>query len=826
MEMTYKIKDIRKVFPIYSVRDGILLSKRGDITFGWKITYPAAFSVSEQEYDDLLNSIASAVRMLPEWCIVHKQDCYFEKNYEPSAPDSFLGECNSRHFAGRKYLEHESYLFLTFSNGNEVRRSAAGSSVFGCRTSAASSYDKVSGYVAIAEQFISLIESSGIVRAERLDDADFRGDDSGAGIIQRYMMLGGTGVLSDIALSGGKIGAGSARAAAYIVSDLAQLPGEIRSCMKYDSLSYQQSEILVSNGFPIGIGLDCEHIVNHYILTVPQSKFIKDLETRKRHMNNLGSISKENQVFAKEIEDFMGASVKESVTIVLSHLNVFVIGREESEFNGLCNDAVSKFVRMNISAVRNMANTPCQYFAGIPGAEAELGYEEYMPMEVTSALCMGCYETFDTGVPGGRLKFCDRLRHIPLPMDFSDRAASLDFITNFNIMMFGKSGSGKSFTMNDFLRQNYDAGADIVLLDVGDSYEGLCGVIRSESNGKDGIYYSYDPDRPFSFNPFSGWEKWGETDNMGETFLLALLQTIWTPYGGWRDASENILMQTVREFLSVYCPQAGIETPVMGDYYFFLSGIVRPQVTAGAYTHAGSPVTKDKLDLDEFCDALCEFGFEGKYSYLLNDRTSKDIMSGRFTVFEVDKVSKDRKTYPIWLLCIMHSFEEKMRSGKGYKMLVIEEAWKAVTNKTTASYMAWLWRTARKFNTSAVVVTQQAEDILDNDIIKGAILHNSDIKIILDPGNSRNTFGETAKVLGLSKKETGLVLSINRNNDPRYLYREIFISLGGIRYGVFGVETSREEAAAYESKKTKKSDLLELAETTGDYVEAIRRLCQ
>ena len=129
--MTYKIKDIRKVFPIYSVRDGILLSKRGDITFGWKITYPAAFSVSEQEYDDLLNSIASAVRMLPEWCIVHKQDCYFEKNYEPSAPDSFLGECNSRHFAGRKYLEHESYLFLTFSNGNEVRRSAAGSSVFG-----------------------------------------------------------------------------------------------------------------------------------------------------------------------------------------------------------------------------------------------------------------------------------------------------------------------------------------------------------------------------------------------------------------------------------------------------------------------------------------------------------------------------------------------------------------------------------------------------------------------------------------------------------------------------------------------------------------------
>ena len=285
MEMTYKIKDIRKVFPIYSVRDGILLSKRGDITFGWKITYPAAFSVSEQEYDDLLNSIASAVRMLPEWCIVHKQDCYFEKEYEPSGPDSFLGQCNRGHFKGRKYLEHRGYLFLTFSNANEVKRSATASSVFGAGDKMSSNYDKITAYASIAEQFISLISNSGIVKVERLDDADFKGIDSEAGIIQRYMMLGNcTGALSDIALAGDMVGVENAKAASYIVSDLTQLPGELRSCVKNESLSYQQSEILVSNGYPIGIGLDCEHIVNQYILTVPQARFIKDMETRKHHM--------------------------------------------------------------------------------------------------------------------------------------------------------------------------------------------------------------------------------------------------------------------------------------------------------------------------------------------------------------------------------------------------------------------------------------------------------------------------------------------------------------------------------------------------------------
>ena len=187
--MTYKIKELRNVFPVYAIMDGIVLSKRGDITFGWKITYPVAFSGSEQEYDDLLNAFASAVRILPEWCIVHKQDCYFEKGYEPSDQDSFLGQCNSRHFNGRKYLEHKGYLFLTFSNANEVKLSAAASSVFGSSVRAGSNYEKIFAYASIAEQFISLISNSGIVKVERLNDTDFKGTDSAIGIIQRYLII-------------------------------------------------------------------------------------------------------------------------------------------------------------------------------------------------------------------------------------------------------------------------------------------------------------------------------------------------------------------------------------------------------------------------------------------------------------------------------------------------------------------------------------------------------------------------------------------------------------------------------------------------------------
>ena len=172
----------------------------------------------------------------------------------------------------------------------------------------------------------------------------------------------------------------------------------------------------------------------------------------------------------------------------------------------------------------------------------------------------------------------------------------------------------------------------------------------------------------------------------------------------------------------------------------------------------------------------------------------------------------------------MNAFDVKMRSLQGTKVMVIEEAWKAIANETMAPYLAGLWKTARKFRTSAVVVTQQISDILSSEVIRDTILKNSDVRILLDQSGNQNRFDEIGDLLGLSPHERSLVLSINRSLDPSLRYKELFITLGGKRSGVYAVEVSPQEAVAYESDKMKKKPFLELCEATLSPVEAIRQI--
>jgi hypothetical protein len=185
----------------------------------------------------------------------------------------------------------------------------------------------------------------------------------------------------------------------------------------------------------------------------------------------------------------------------------------------------------------------------------------------------------------------------------------------------------------------------------------------------------------------------------------------------------------------------------------------------------------------------------------------------------------DSKFYSLCILCIMNSFNAKMRSQDGMKVMVIEEAWKAIANETMAPFLTGLWKTARKYSTSAVVVTQQITDIMSSSVINDTILQNSSVRILLDQSNNLNNFDQIKTLLGLSDHQKAMILSMNRNNSPRYRYREVFIALGDRRCGVYATEVSPEEAIAYESSKEKKKPFLELQQSKGA-IAAIRELTE
>ena len=500
---------------------------------------------------------------------------------------------------------------------------------------------------------------------------------------------------------------------------------------------------------------------------------------------------------------------------------------QEQELRGKVSSALSG---MGITCVQATYDTPILWYSSIPGAAGEISADNLRKGELKESLCLGIGETFEQDLEGGVMKMCDRFRNIPVKIDIQSAAYQAGLIDNYNAFILGGSGTGKSFFTNYFVRSCYDAGQTVFIIDVGDSYQGLCSVINEESAGKDGIYYTWDRNSPITFDAFIGIEQWlDEEDRLqqesdGLNFLLSFLQTLWSPRGGWNADSGNILKQIVRDF--ALSRKGNSERPIFNDLRSFIISDIAPQIhSKEGYACDDVNVTRSRFDIDGLVLAMGDYAKDGAFGFLLNDRNPRDLFSSRFTVFEVDKLSgiNDSKFYSLCILCIMNSFNAKMRNTPGMKVMVIEEAWKAIANETMSGYLAGLWKTARKFQTSAVVVTQQISDIMSSSVVRDTILQNSSVRILLDQSNNRNSFSQLQELLGLTDHQKDIILSMNRSRRRGLQYREVFIALGDKKYGVYATEVSPQEAIAYESNKEKKRPFLELSAQVGA-IEAIRRL--
>jgi hypothetical protein len=209
--------------------------------------------------------------------------------------------------------------------------------------------------------------------------------------------------------------------------------------------------------------------------------------------------------------------------------------------------------------------------------------------------------------------------------------------------------------------------------------------------------------------------------------------------------------------------------------------------------------------LDEFRFVLAKFHREGEYGRILNDEFDSSLFSEPFIVFEIDSIKEHRILFPITTLIIMGVFIQKMRHRRNRKVLIIEEAWKAIASPIMASYIVYVYKTVRKFAGEAIVVTQELDDIIGNPVVKKSILANSDTVCLLDQGKFRDSFEEIAKLLSLSEVEKSKIFTINRldNRDGRSRFKEVYIKRGATGE-VYGVEVPMEEYLTYTTERSEK----------------------
>ena len=521
-----------------------------------------------------------------------------------------------------------------------------------------------------------------------------------------------------------------------------------------------------------------------------------------------------------DIEMYLNEAHSQGVRSVRCHCNVMAWAESESELKRIRNDVGSQLALMGCTPRHNTVDVPVLFWAAIPGNEADFPAEESFYTFLDQALCLFNEETnYRSSLSPFGIKMSDRLSGIPLHLDISDLPMRRGVITNRNKFILGPSGSGKSYLTNHLVRQYWEQGAHILLVDTGNSYQGLCSLIHAKTKGRDGVYFTYTEEAPIAFNPF--YVEDGVYDVEKRESLKTLLLTLWKRESEEPTRSEEVaLSNAVNLYLSKLRADRSI-VPSFDTFYEFVETDYRRLLEQ-------KRVREKDFDLENFLNVLEPYYRGGEYDYLLNSDKQLDLLDKRFIVFELDNISSNKTLLPVVTLIIMETFISKMRRLKGVrKMILIEECWKALTSANMSAYIRYLFKTVRKYFGEAVVVTQEVDDIISSPIVKESIINNADCKILLDQRKYLSKFDGIQRLLGLTDKERAQILSINLSNDPKRRYKEVWIGLGGVQSAVYATETSVEEYLTYTTEESEKMQVMELSGKLGGDIEAaIRQLAR
>ncbi|MFS2715868.1 TraG family conjugative transposon ATPase [Bacteroides uniformis] len=613
--------------------------------------------------------------MLPNYSILHKQDIFITEKYEPDSRKddlSFLSRSFERHFNERPYLHHTCYLFLTKTTRERSRQQSNWNTL--CRgflvPKEIRDKETVERFMEAVGQFESIVNDSGLVRLERLTTEEITGTENEPGIIERYLTLSadGTTMLQDMQLNPDEMRIGDKRLCLHTLSDLDDLPGKVRTDGRYERLSTDRSDCRLSYAAPVGVMLSCDHIYNQWIFIDDSNENLSRFEKMAKNMQSLSRYSRSNQINKEWLDEYLNEAHSNGLQSVRCHCNIVAWAENGDELRRVKNDVGSALALMECTPHHNTTDLPALYWAGIPGNEADFPAEETFYTFTGQALCFFTAETcYRNSLSPFGIRMVDRLTGKPVFLDISDLPMKKGVVTNRNKFILGPSGSGKSFFTNHLVRQYWEQGTHILLVDTGNSYKGLCDLIHQKTGGDDGIYFTYKENDPISFNPFFTEDY--QYDIEKRDSIKTLILTLWKREDEPPRRSEEVaLSNAVSLYIEKIKKNRKIK-PNFNSFYDFVRKDYRKVL-------ADKNVREKDFDVDGFLNVLEPYYKNGEYGYLLNSDKELDLLNKRFIVFELDVVKDNPILFPVVTIIIMETFINKMRRLQGIrKMILIEEAW-------------------------------------------------------------------------------------------------------------------------------------------------------
>ena len=807
---TMRAKPIEKSLPVLGFNGDILVSNNLDAGFGLELVLPELLSLSSERIYMLHDTFRRAVNLLPENTLMHKQDFFFaerfgefdnakkgESNSEKSLDSSYLV-----HFAGRSYLRHECYLYVSLLNAG-LLKNYLGSALLFSRKQKLHEMRMQEKLHELRSNLVSLFSRSGI-GCRVISREQTTGNTKQPGLIERYLTLNfreGQPVLGGIDFRD-RLRVMDKFVEILSLSDFSHLPSELKPVT-----GHPRTGLPVSFVYPVTYNLPFSHITNQFIYLPGQMEVKATLEGHYKKIYSLSRFSSENKVNAGLIENFLDTVQTTGEKVVKTHFNVTLMDDSIRELKQHKSEAASAFSQMNCFPYQHSFDLPLLFFACVPFS-TQLPETELFITQVQQACCLTNFGGPIRDSPSAfTIRLSNRMEGSPVKIDLSDEPMERNIIHNRNKIIIGGSGSGKSFFTNHLLRQYAENGnTHVVLLDVGRSYELLTAYLGEQLKEKGGArLVEFTDENPISFNPFVSE---GEPDMERRQTILSVLFTIYRE--SLTEMEKDVIARSVSEFFKAQGPERSFN-----GYYRFCRWFI-PKL-----------VEEQNLDFNchEFFFILEKYYRGGEYDYLLNKPMQTDeFFTCPFLVFELDNIKDHPVIFPVATLIIMDIFLQKMRRLKGTrKVICIEEAWKAIATPQMAGYVKYFFKTIRKFFGEAMVVTQEVDDVISSPVIRDAIINNADTRILLDMGKFKNKFGQISQVLGLTEFQKEQVLSINKNLPGTRKFKEVFIALGGWSR-VFALEVSRAEYYCYTTEQKEKELILKKTKEGHSIQKALKSL--
>ena len=825
---------------------GVLYTKTGEYSAVLRMENPVQkYSANIDSYYEFTSLLTAVAQTLGEGYAIHKQDVFVRKQFEDVTGDrhEFLSSAYFRYFKGRMYTDSVCYLTIT----QESRKS----SLF--------SFDgkKWRDFLVKIRKVHDQLHDAGI-QAEFLDKPQANA------FVDRYFAMNFKDrivSMTNFKVDDETVSMGGKRCKVYSLVDVdcAALPSLVRP---YTNIEVNNAEMPVDLLSVIDSIPEAETVVYNQIIFLPNQK--RELAALDKKKNRHASIPNPgNQMAVEDIKRVQEIVARESKMLVYSHFNLVVGVSADTDIQKCTNYLENAFGRMGIHISKHAYNQLELFVASFPGNCYALNedYDRFLTLS-DAAMCLMYKEHIQHSEETPlKIYYTDR-QGVPVAIDITGKEGKNKLTDNSNFFCLGPSGSGKSFHMNSVVRQLHEQGTDVVMVDTGNSYEGLCEYLG-------GKYISYTEEKPITMNPFNITQ--AELNIEKIDFLKNLILLIWK--GSDTKITElefRIVEQMVTDYYDVYFHGFDGYDPVQRENLH--KTLIAAEKRKGRWNAENLPELEQKVDgkirlLEErrkalkvnslsfntFYEYSCErleliclenniteidydkytymiqpFYKGGNYDKILNENVDTTLFSETFIVFEVDAIKENKKLFPIVTLIIMDVFLQKMRIKKNRKVLVIEEAWKAIASPLMAEYIKFMYKTARKFWASVGVVTQEIQDIIGSEIVKEAIINNSDVVMLLDQSKFKERFDSIKAILGLTDVDCKKIFTINRleNKEGRSFFREVFIRRGSTS-GVYGVEEPHECYMTYTTERAEKEALkLYKKELRCSHQEAIEAYCR